>query len=733
MRRVFRNRTREPEVLRGEWILQARIDLADYYRIPEIDRHRRRAPVDRKLLASREITEALSAVFFSKCAYCEVLLENGVFSAVSHYRPIGNAAGIGSVPQDDASPDHYGWLAYEWQNLFLSCPECDRAQRNLFPLKGPRARLRSTWKEVEASEQPLLINPCRVEPRKHLTFSMAGGAFPKDEVGRVTIDVFALNRTDLVQARANKFAVCLDALVKMRDDPGQLERLRMELDVAAPFAGSAQIALFDLIVDWCRTMALSKPTFKNIADDAARLAVVATQTHWDTLNFLAMESEPAIERQIQPILLAEMNIRPIRTLKKPRTSQLKTIHIKNFKGVRELRLEVAPIKRGDVGAPCMMLLGENSTGKSSTLQAIALALMGDQLRARIGVDAEDFIPREDTGWQIDESALTEITLEFDTGEPVRLQINPASKEFIGAADASFKLFAYGSRRFFDQELRRMQPASSVKSLFNPFTKIQHPGRWLQQLTDKQFDAVARAIRPVLVLQEEDRIERDAGGRLFVHAHGRDTPLERLSDGYRSLMAMVLDVMRGMLEEWGDLYDASGIVLIDEIETHLHPRWKLHIVSALRQAMPNVQFIATTHDPLCLRGMRTGEVEVLVRNGEHCIEALKGLPDVRGLRAEQLLTSEYFGLASTADPDLERALNDVVQPTFDGTRDDAARTALLSFQWIGNTLPQQIANEATRRLVDAVATEPSIDRSQVREAAVSEVLARLRSLRAGGQG
>ena len=231
---------------------------------------------------------------------------------------------------------------------------------------------------------------------------------------------------------------------------------------------------------------------------------------------------------------------------------------------------------------------------------------------------------------------------------------------------------------------------------------------------------------------KDRIKRDASGRLFVHAHGRDTPLERLSDGYRSLLAMVLDIMRGLLEEWGDLYSAWGIVLIDEIETHLHPRWKMHIVAALREAMPNVQFIATTHDPLCLRGMRTDEVQVLVRNEDHRIEALRGLPDVRGLRAEQLLTSEYFGLSSTADADVEQALNRIALPGANGTASEVDLEILQSYQWIGNTPVEQIVNEATRRFIEEASKEPSLDRSQVREDAVNDVLERLRRQHPGAQ-
>ncbi|KEH15374.1 AAA ATPase, putative, partial [Medicago truncatula] len=399
--------------------------------------------------------------------------------------------------------------------------------------------------------------------------------------------------------------------------------------------------------------------------------------------------------------------------RKPRTSQIRRVSIRNFKGVPLLDLDIPPAQPSDIDAPCMMLLGENSTGKSTTLQAIALALMGEKMRDRMGAAAEDFLPREDSGWQLDDTVTPEVTIEFDTGEPVRLSIDPIAKRFIGEEHPATILFSFGSRRFFGKDLVRRQAASSLKSLFDPFAKLQHPGRWIQSLGNEDFNALARAMREVLVLQEEDRIERDEEGRLFVRAHGRDSPLEKLSDGYRSLMAMVLDVMRGMLEEWGDLENARGIVLVDEVETHLHPRWKLRVMSALRRAMPNVQFIATTHDPLCLRGMRGGEVQVLIRDGNHQIQVLTGLPDVRGLRAEQLLTSDYFGLSSTADPDVESALERLALP-IDARSADANidQETLRPFRLIGDTPIDQIANEALRRFVEEAASSRQIDRSRV---------------------
>lgn len=730
MRKVLRKKAMLPEALHNEGTRAAKDALTEYYRLSAEERSRRRPPLNPKIWTSESVRDGLSRIFLSKCAYCESPVDRDQRGEVTHHRPTGNAISDRDRPFAPEGTDHYSWFAYEWENLFLSCAECNRSKRNFFPLNGPRARLRCTWSEAETSEQALLINPCRSEPRKHLQFWINGTVIGVDEVGSTTVNVLSLDRSNLTQARSNKFRQCLIALEHGRHDRQELEIFRRELSEDAPFSGAARIAFFELFTDFADMVGLPKPSFRIVVDDVIRIAMTVDDSQWQQLQRLTDPAPVYFDRLDVPMDAEEYRQVALRSRQTPRTSQLRRISIRNFKGVSQLDLEIPQLQPNETGAPCMMLLGENSTGKSTTLQAISLALMGQTMRSRMGVSAEDFLPREVSGWQLDDTVTPEVTLEFDTGEPVRLHIDPLTKQFTGDEHPTMVLFAFGSRRFFGKDIIRRQHASTLRSLFDPFAKLQHPGRWLQGLSSENFNALARAMREVLVLQEEDSIGRDGEGRLFVRAHGRDTPLEQLSDGYRSLMAMVLDVMRGMLEVWGDLENARGLVLIDEIETHLHPRWKLRVVSALRRAMPNVQFVATTHDPLCLRGMRGGEVQVLVRNDNQQIQALAGLPDVRGMRAEQLLTSDYFGLSSTADPDVEEALERLALPASARTNStNRNQEALRPFQWLGDTPFEQVFNEALRRFIDEAAASSEIDRGQVREAAVNNVLERLRTLRA----
>ncbi|MGJ7524614.1 AAA family ATPase [Variovorax sp. GB1P17] len=725
MRKVSR-RQDIPASLYGDDVRVAKEEIAKHYRLPTQERVQRRLAFNQKIWAADAVRRSLSEVFLSKCAYCETAAGSLQPMDVHHHRPRANAAGF---ERSAESPDHYGWLAYDWDNLFLACMRCDRSKSNIYPVDGPRAQLRCTWNEAEESERSLLINPCSSDPRKYLRFWMDGTVEGRNEVGRTTIRVLSLDREGLVVARSNKFKECLEALEQGRRNASAFKHFQMAMEEDAEFVGATRILFFDLFTAAASEAGTAKPLFRSLAEDVIQVAIAADEQSWESVLRVARREKQAPQEYGAPPV-SDSVAQMWSGVDRPSTAQIRSIRIENFKGVHALNLELPPVDpSAPTNAPCMMLLGENSTGKSSTLQAIALALMNSTMRARIGINVDDYVPREVTGWQLNDTVTPRVMLEFDTGESLTMHIDPLSKQIVADRELPIVLFAFGSRRFFGKDGVRKQSTSQLKSLFDPFAKLQHPGRWLQDLSDNEFYALARAMREILALQERDNIGRDEEGRLFVKAHGRDTPLERLSDGYRSLMAMVLDVMRKMIDVWGNLESARGLVLIDEIETHLHPRWKLRVMTALRHAMPLVQFIVTTHDPLCLRGMRDGEVQVLIRNSEHEIQVLKGLPDVRGLRAEQLLTSDYFGLASTADPEVEDSLHRLALSPRDGGADNVRKfEALQSFRWIGDSPFEQVFNEALKRFSEESNAVQSVDRAQVREDMVVSIVDRLRRLR-----
>lgn len=161
----------------------------------------------------------------------------------------------------------------------------------------------------------------------------------------------------------------------------------------------------------------------------------------------------------------------------------------------------------------------------------------------------------------------------------------------------------------------------------------------------------------MMLDENDKIEifekrifvkKESGERIFIND---------LSDGYQSVYLLAIDIMETFVGEMTSFDLVEGMVIIDEIGTHLHPRWRMEVVERLRKAFPKIQFVVTTHEPLCLRGLRAGEAIVLTKDSEKEIIALTDLPDPSELRVDQILTSDFFGLKSTIDPETERLFDE----------------------------------------------------------------------------
>jgi predicted ATP-dependent endonuclease of OLD family len=100
-------------------------------------------------------------------------------------------------------------------------------------------------------------------------------------------------------------------------------------------------------------------------------------------------------------------------------------------------------------------------------------------------------------------------------------------------------------------------------------------------------------------------------------------VRQLSDGERSIVAMCFDIARRLilLNEKNDdpVKNGRGIVLIDEIDLHLHPEWQRKIVTDLPRVFPNLQFIATTHSPQTIGETTSGHVVLLEEGGKVRIE------------------------------------------------------------------------------------------------------------------
>ncbi|WP_318781167.1 AAA family ATPase [Amazonocrinis nigriterrae] len=138
--------------------------------------------------------------------------------------------------------------------------------------------------------------------------------------------------------------------------------------------------------------------------------------------------------------------------------------------------------------------------------------------------------------------------------------------------------------------------------------------------DKQLEAVRQAISSLLPDFSNLRVQRSPL-RMTVQKQGEELIVNQLSDGEKCLLAMVGDLARRLAIANPSLPDplkGSGVVLIDEIELHLHPKWQREIIPALTRTFPNCQFIVTTHSPQVISHVKPEQIYILEKTDEGVI-------------------------------------------------------------------------------------------------------------------
>ena len=152
-----------------------------------------------------------------------------------------------------------------------------------------------------------------------------------------------------------------------------------------------------------------------------------------------------------------------------------------------------------------------------------------------------------------------------------------------------------------------------------------------------------------VVQDKPRVE-------FKTPYGW-VPIRKLGLGYQTMIAWTVDLARRLFHRYPDSADPLGepaVVLVDEIDLHLHPRWQRKIMSYLSERFVNTQFIVTAHSPLIVQAATDANLAVLRREGDHVVidQSIKA---VHGWRVDQVLTSDLFGLETARSQEFEEIL------------------------------------------------------------------------------
>jgi energy-coupling factor transporter ATP-binding protein EcfA2 len=217
-------------------------------------------------------------------------------------------------------------------------------------------------------------------------------------------------------------------------------------------------------------------------------------------------------------------------------------------------------------------------------------------------------------------------------------------------------------------------AARLATLFHEKAALTSAEAWLRTLhhrasldkagpAQRRLDAVTQMINTGLLHGGVALAEITPDGVYFKTPFSPRIVIDDLSDGYRTVLALVLDLLRHVeycfdIESVLDTRDghsvitAEGVVLIDEIDAHLHPSWQRIIGAWLHSRFPNMQFIVATHSPLIATRVSDTEGLVirLVRRKKGKSEVVEAITEegAIGLTADQKLTGPDFGLSSARD-------------------------------------------------------------------------------------
>lgn len=187
------------------------------------------------------VKEALSLLYHDKCAYCESKITSGAYLQVEHYRPKAKVDAK-DLPNGQVHKGYY-WLGNEWSNLLFACQKCNQqgAKGNRFPILGIRVLTHPQdlshyfiLHQSMLDEIPLLLNPELVDPSDHLSIDHVGVLHGKSGSGDISIQIYRLNRVDLIIERKKiidhfvnrinkQLSRYTDTLLPTRLSPGQFQ------------------------------------------------------------------------------------------------------------------------------------------------------------------------------------------------------------------------------------------------------------------------------------------------------------------------------------------------------------------------------------------------------------------------------------------------------------------------------------------------------------------------------
>lgn len=199
------------------------------------------------------------------------------------------------------------------------------------------------------------------------------------------------------------------------------------------------------------------------------------------------------------------------------------------------------------------------------------------------------------------------------------------------------------KQFFNWYYERENEENRMKARFNA------------QYHDESLDAIRDCLSEVFPDYRNLRIE-DRPTRFMIEKDGQQINFERLSDGEKCYITLVLDIARRLSQQNDgskSILDGEQLIMIDEVDLHLHPSWQLSVVSNLQRKFPNCQFFVTSHSSLVLSSLGENSQLVVLRNGRRV--ELSDIP--YGDNGDYIL-KRFFGLESVRNPEVQSEIDSI---------------------------------------------------------------------------
>jgi predicted ATPase len=323
---------------------------------------------------------------------------------------------------------------------------------------------------------------------------------------------------------------------------------------------------------------------------------------------------------------------------------LRSVEVKSYRGIRHIKITDLPEQ-----ASWIFLTGENGTGKTTLLQAIALGLVGMEEDHTYSIERDG--QKMSPPLEIQVSTREQLYPGEDTWLPYESTANKPELPRLFTA-------CYGPGRLMlqaeESQLKKTKNSSQTYGLFYPdawllnfeyelkFSQFDRPNVY-QELT-RLLKAVVPGISRIEVVDREViYFEKGEDGEEY-----GPVSFNQLASGYRSMLALAADIYLRIGSQGDNIVpepaQLAGIVIIDEIDLHLHPKYQRILPGLLSRVFPRIQFIASTHSPIPLLGAPAHSVFLKVnRNKEEGITVQRiEIEHFETFNPNLILTSPIFG-------------------------------------------------------------------------------------------